>query len=293
MSQFDLNLAVQEFTHNVQLTAQQKTSRLQSAVMTGNHTGEKAAIVDQYLPIEAIEVTSRYTPIVPQDIQNDRRWVSPRDFRIADWVDKFDELRLLNDPKSHYVTDTVAGLNRRIDRTIIEGIFNDNLTGKSGTTATSFPSSQQIAANFATTTTLTVAKLIEGLRILEENEVDIEGEPVFCIISAKQHANLLNEIQVVNSDYNSTKVLTNGKVTSFLGINFIRSQLLPVDGSSYRRVPLFVKSGVHYGEFGGGIKVDVRERADLEGLPWQVYARITHGATRTEEKKVVEIKCAE
>jgi hypothetical protein len=70
------------------------------------------------------------------------------------------------------------------------------------------------------------------------------------------------------------------------------TELLGVDASSYRRVPAYAKSGVHLAMW-NDISTDISVRKDLAGLPFQVYVFGTFGATRSEEAKVVEIKCAE
>ena len=48
---------------------------------------------------------------------------------------------------------------------------------------------------------------------------------------------------------------------------------------------------MHLG-FWNDINTNISERAD-KGYATQVYVKGTFGATRTQEKKVVEIKCAE
>lgn len=294
MSSFDLNVAVQQYTHTVQLLSQQKESRLSASVMQENHIGEQAVAVNQYAAVTASKVTNRYAPLVPFDTQNDRRWVSPTDYHWNDLVDNFDKLRLLNDPQSWFVRSGVAALNRSKDDEIITAMFATAKTGETGTGTTSFLSANQVAVGFGASaaTGLNVAKLIEARRILMSNEVDIENEPIYCVISAKQHANLLNEIQVVNDDYSNTKVLVNGRVEQFLGINFIHSERLPTDGSSYRRIPVYTKSALHLGMW-NEITANVDQRKDLSSLPWQVYVMGTFGATRTEEKKIVELPCSE
>jgi len=293
MSQYDINLAVQQYTTNVQLLVQQKGSRLRSAVMNGQHFGKQAVAVDQYAAVNASKRTGRYQPLVPYDVQNDRRWVSPVDYDWNDLVDNFDKLRLLNDPMSSYVQSGANALLRAMDDEIIAAMFGTAKTGETGTTSTSFLSGNQVAVAFgaAAATGLNVAKLIEARRLLMSNEVDIDSDPLFCVISAQQHANLLNEIQVVNTDYNSSAVLVNGKVDSFLGINFIHSERLPT-ASTYRRVPVFAKSGMHLGIW-NDIMTDISQRKDLSSLPWQVLVQGTFGATRLEEKKIVELPCAE
>lgn len=262
--------------------------------MEGTHVGKQAVAVDQYASVTAAKRTNRYAPLVPFDTQNDRRWVFPSDYDWNDLIDNFDKLRLLNDPQSHYVVNAVNALMRAVDDEIITAFFGTAKTGETGSTSTSFLSGNQISVSFqaAAAAGLTVAKLIEARRLLMSNEVDIDNEPIFCVVTAKQHANLLNEIQVVNTDYNNSAVLVNGKIEQFLGMNFVHSERLPVDGSSYRRVPVYTKSAMHLGMW-NNITADVAQRKDLSSLPYQVYVHVTFGATRTEEKKIVEIPCAE
>lgn len=294
MSQYDINLAVQQYTTNVQLLAQQKGSRLRDTVMVAQHFGKQAVAVDQFAAVTATKRVGRYQPLVPFDTQNDRRWVFPSDYDWNDLVDNFDKLRLLIDPQSSYVQSAVNAMGRAMDDEIIAAYFGTAKTGESGATSTTFLSANQIDVGFGASaaTGLNVAKLVEARRILMGYDIDLEANPIFCIISSKQHANLLNEIQVVNSDYTNTKVLVDGKLTSFLGINLIHSERLPVNGSSYRRIPVYTKDSMHLGMW-NDITTDVSQRKDLSSLPYQVYAYGTFGATRVEEKKIVEIPCSE
>ena len=281
---------------NVSLLLQQKRTKLRGAVQEGTYQGKQAEVVTQYGPTEMRQRTTRYQPIVPVNTPNDRRWVFPSDFDWADFLDSVDKLRVLADPKSAYVQNGVAAANRKIDTIIITAFFADAKTGEAGGTTTTFPAGQNIDAAFgaAAATGMTVAKLREGRRILMENEVDLDAEMPHCAVSAEQHDDLLGEMQVISSDFNGgdRPVLKDGKVTHFLGIEFHHSERLDVNGSSQRRNPLWVPSGMHLGVW-GEVSTDVSQRRDLEGLPWQCYIALTMGATRTEEEKVVEIECAE
>lgn len=294
MSQFDINLAVQQYTTNVQLLVQQKGSRLRDAVMVDQHYGKQAVAVDQYAAVTANKRTGRYQPLVPADTQNDRRWVAPVDYDWNDLIDNFDKLRLLNDPMSMYVMNAANAMARAMDDEIISAFFGTAKTGETGTTSTSFLTANQVDVAFgaAAATGLNVAKLIEGKRLLMSYDIDLESDPIYCPISSKQHANLMNEIQFVNTDYRSSAILEDGLMKSFYGINFIHTERLPVNSSSQRRIPLFVKSAMHLGMW-NDITTDVSQRKDLSSLPWQVYAYGSFGATRTEEKKIVELPCAE
>jgi hypothetical protein len=284
----------QEFSSNVELLLQQKDSRLRSAVMSGSHVGKQASPVDQIGSIEMQAVTGRFQAMGRVDAATDRRWVLPQDFDLPQLIDKFDKLRLLTDPESAYVQNAVAAAKRKQDELIIDAFFGDANTGETASTTTSFPAAQQIAVDFgaASANGLSVAKLRDAKRLLMAAEVDLEMDPIYCAVTAQQHDDLLAEAQVVSTDFNDKPVLVEGKMTRFLGINFIHTELLSTDTNSYRRVPVWAKSGMHLGLW-NDITSDIDRRKDLQGLPWQAYIYMTAGATRLEEEKVVEIKCSE
>jgi hypothetical protein len=102
---------------------------------------------------------------------------------------------------------------------------------------------------------------------------------------------MLKQAQITSADYNSVKPLTDGKVTRFLGINFIPTERLDI-ASNIRRVPVWVKSGMHLGIWGDTVN-SMDQRKDLSSHPWQIYSRFTKGATRIEANRVVEIQCYE
>ena len=284
-----------QYGTNISLLLQQKGSKLRTSVQTGSYKGKASEVVTQYGATAARAVSTRYQPIVPVNTPNNRRWVFPEDFDWADLIDNFDKLRLLADPQSAYAQNGLYAMGRAMDDVIISGMLGDNKTGEAGGTTTGFDTSnQRVAVNYAASGNvgLTVDKLREARRILMENEVDLDAEPVYCAISAEQHDDLLGQIQVVSSDFNSdTPVMKDGKVMQFLGINFIHTERLPLS-STYRRCPVWVPSGVHLGMW-NDIMSDITQRRDLSSHPYQVYLMGTFGATRTEEKKVVDILCAE
>lgn len=295
MSQFVTTHYVQQYTTNVQLLSQQRGSRFRPAVTPGQYTGQQGVPVDQFAPTVATKRTTRYPSLTPADTQADRRWVFPSDYDWNDLIDNIDKLRLLIDPQSHYVVNGTAALNRAIDDEIISAFFGTAKTGVGGATSVSFPSSQQISASegASAATGMNVEKLKAAIQNLLSNEswAPDQGEQIYCAISAKQNRNLMDEIQVINADYNGEKLVANaGFVSNWGPIQFIHSERLPTNGSSQTRCPLWVKPGMHLGLW-NDISADVSQRKDLAGLPWQVYLYGTFGGTRIEEKKVVEIPC--
>jgi len=289
-------LYVEQFSTNIQVLSQQKGSRLVKTVWVGSHMGSQASPVDQVGAIDAIQVTARFAPMGRVDAFLDRRWVFPTDYELPQLIDSFDKLRLLIDPTSIFVTNAMYAMGRAQDDQIISAYHGPAKTGNNGGNTTTLPSSQVVSVSqgASSATGLTVAKLRQARLILMQNEVDIDQEELWCAMTAKQHDNLLAEAQVISTDFNEKPVLVEGKVSRFLGINFVHTERLltgtdDASGTS-TAVPVYAKTGMYFAQW-EGIVTDISRRNDLSGLPWQAYCKGTFGATRIEEKKVVKIWC--
>lgn len=291
---------VMQFASNVELLLQQKGSKLRSAVMSGSHVGKQASPVDQIAAISASRVVSRFADMPRTDAAVDRRWVYPVDYDVNQMIDSFDKLRLVTDPSSKYVENAVYALGREIDDEIISAFFGTAKTGEQGATSTSFLSGNVVGVNTGGTDSgLNVPKLRAAKKLLMSHEVDLDNDPIYCAITSKEHDELLNEIQVISSDFNGGEkpVLQDGKVTRFLGINFIHCERLATEAAgtddqsgSSTQIPMWAKSGMYLGIW-NDIEKDISQRKDIQGLPWQAYLKMTVGSTRLEEKKIVKIWC--
>jgi hypothetical protein len=282
---------VQQYSTNVGLLLQQRGSKLRDCVSVGSYTGKAAKAVEQIGSVTAQARTSRHsdTPLI--STPHDARWVFPTDYEWADLIDDQDKLRMLIDPTSPYAINGAYALGRAMDQLIISAALGTAKTGENGTTNTTFPTSTQQITVGGTPTGLTVAKLRAAKKILLANEVDVEMDPLFIAVTAKQLDDLLGTTEVTSSDYNTVKALVQGQVDTFMGFKFIHTELLGVDGSDDRRVIAWAKSGIHLGMW-NDINSKIDQRAD-KSYATQVYVKGTFGATRTEEKKVVEILCSE
>jgi len=285
---FEVNTAfVQQYTTNVQLLLQQRGSKLRDYCTMGSYTGKAAKAVEQIGAVTAQKKTSRHsdTPLI--STPHSARWVFPEDYEWADMIDDQDKLRMLIDPTSPYAQNGAYALGRSLDAAIITAALGDAKTGENGSTTTAFATAtQQIAVGG---TGLTVAKLRQAKRILMANEVDVANDPLYIAVTAQQIDNLLGTTEVTSADFNTVKALVQGDVDSFMGFKFVNIELLGVDGSGDRRCFAWAKSGLHVGMW-NDINAKITERAD-KSYATQVYVKGTFGATRVEEKKVVEIIC--
>lgn len=285
---------VQQYKANVEHLLQQKGSRLRPYVRVETQNAE-FDFYDRIGATSAQEVTGRHqdTPLI--NVPHDRRRVSLRDFDWAELIDRQDRIRMLIDPTSPYSQNASFALGRKMDEIILEAAFGTVQTGKTGSSSVTFPAAQQIAVNYvesgsATNSGLTVGKLRAAKETLDASEND-PSDPRYIICTAKQITDLLRTTEVTSSDFNSVKALVQGDVNTFMGFEFVRTELVNADSSGYRRVLAYSKSGLLMA-VGQDVNVDIGPRRDKRNST-QVYCSASFGAVRMEEEKVLEIKCDE
>ena len=290
---------VAQYKANVEFALQQKGSRL-AGLVRGESQASEFDFYDEIGAVEAVEILTRHsdTPLI--STPHSRRRVSLRDFDWADLIDKPDKIRTLIDPTSPYAVNATWALGRKKDDVILEAMYGSAWTGKTGATEVTWASvagTQVVAINYVETgaaadSGLTIGKLRATKEILDSAEVDPD-EARYIAVTSKQVTDLLRTTEVTSSDYNTVKALVEGKIDSFMGFNFVRTQKVPaVSGSSdHRRVPAWVKSGILLAT-AIEINVDIGPRRDKRNST-QVYASLGIGASRMNEYKLVEILCHE
>ncbi|MFL1781247.1 hypothetical protein ABSA28_00967 [Candidatus Hepatincolaceae symbiont of Richtersius coronifer] len=298
---FNISPVLKEgYNHAVTLNLQQKGSKLAICVREEIQNTQRY-FYDRIAPTEAIDVTSRHgnTPLI--ETQYDRRMVTLITSDWGDLIDKEDQLKMLSDPTSAYALNAAYALGRKKDTRILEAALGIAWTGVKGDVAVPLPASQTIKADYtegvqAKSATagsgLTLAKLRMARQILDDADVD-DDEEQYCIVTAKQVNDLLKTTEITSDDYNSVRSLVDGKINTFMGFNFKRvsSALLPKNENGERRIVCYAKSGLLLA-LAGDIKTDISIRADKR-MATQVYASLSCGATRMDERKVVEILCKE
>lgn len=288
---------VNEYKSNVELLLQQQGSLLESSVRVESQMSE----FDYYDRIGATAAqrkTGRHSDTPLMNTPHDRRQVGLEDYEWADLIDKQDKLRTAKDLTSPYVQNAAFAMGRAKDDEIIAAFFGSAKSGKTGSTTVSFPSAQQVGVDYvesgATTNSgLTIAKLRRARTILRSGQVQ-KTEQMFIAVTARQIQDLLQTTQVTSSDYNVVKALVQGDIDTFMGFKFIEIERLATDANSYRRIPVWAKSGMLLAVGAGenAMQVDIGPRRD-KGNSTQIYVCGSFGSTRMEEGKVVEIKCSE
>lgn len=296
---------VEQFTGTVQFIAQQTDARLRGRVLEDTIVGE-SGYMEQLAPTSARKVTTRHADTPIASMQHLRRRIALYDYDQGDLIDKEDKVRLLIDPESAYSKNIAMALKRGQDDEVIGAMWSTAYAGHSGTVAIAWPNGNGesnpaqpggtvVAVNdwsYGTGTGnsgLTVSKLISASVALDAAEGD-EMEERFILITAKQKGNLLATTEATSADYNTVRALYDGKIDTFMGFKFIHSERLQVDANGYARVPAWRKSALGLG-IGKDITGYITQRPDKK-LSWNPFAEETIGASRLEEAKLVEIKCA-
>lgn len=299
---FQVTIAfVEQYKANITLLLQQMGSRLRPCVTEDTYVGQGARAVTQVGAVKAQKRTTRHGDMPLNSTPFDGRWIYPTDYELADLIDSEDRLRLIVDPTSMTAMNQAMAMGRAQDDSILQAFFSNAATGQKGTVSTAFPATQQVAANVGATgnTGLNIAKLRAAKKILIRNQVDIDRDELYVALTSQQHDDLLNEAQAISLDYNTRPVLVDGRINSFMGFNFklvefndaatFDAAATLFTGGVYN-VPCWAKSGMHLGLW-QDMNASIDIRPDKSGRPWQVQTEGTWGATRLEEKRVVQIQC--
>ena len=296
MSENLSKLFTTQFSTNIELKLQQMGSKLRGRLREGTHVGKQASPINQVGAIQMKAPAGRFAPKNRTDADFTRRWVFPQDGEIDQLIDSCDELRTISDPKSMYVEIASMAVGRGWDDAIIVAFFGSAQTGADagGLSAETFSTTNfQVASTFGASSAsgLTVAKIIEAKRIFEHYHNDLEVERPTMVIGSQQHSDLLNQVQVVSTEFREQPILERGQVKGFLGFDIVMSERLST-ASNVRNIPVFVKSGMYLGMW-QDMTNRVSIRNDLSSEPYDLYTKTSFGASRLQPGKVVSILCSD
>lgn len=290
---------VQQYTSNVRLLLQDMGKSLRNYCEPGDYAGSKGGqAVQQFGETEPHINLPRFSDTPTDSVPQSQVWVFPQVYEWFTLVERTDELKSLIDLQGPFTKAGTAGMSRAEDRIVINAHFAAAKIGENGGNNENFDSANQTVAvdvGAKSATGMNVAKLKRAKKKLEAAEVDFDMEEVFCGITAQQEEDLLNDVEVINRDYANTAgrpiLNANGNVVQYLGFRFVRKEGWLTDTNGYRRCPIWTKSGMHFGGW-EEVTPDIGPRRDKRGAT-QIHLRAMGGATRTENKRVIEVKCAE
>lgn len=284
MSQFVTEAFAQQFADTFKLVAQQMPSRLESAVMLEPNIRGISKTVNRLGRRTAQRRTTRHSDTPLNDQPHSTRFIDLFDWEDGDLIDDQDKLRMLVDPTSDYLKGMIAALNRAKDQTIIDAAVGAARTAASTTVA--LPSSQRI---LVAASGLTKAKIFQAKRFFRRAEADEEnGEELYFVYSAAAMADVLADTQLTSADFQAVQMIQQGSLKgTWMGFRWIPSELLPITGTTRTNIA-FARSGICLG-MGEDVVTKVGEDPS-KSFATRVYAKMTIGAVRVEEEKVVAVE---
>jgi hypothetical protein len=278
---------VQQFADNFLHVAQQSNSRLEPAVLTESGIVGMSKSINRLGQRTAQRRIARHADTPINDQPHSTRYVDLFDWEDGDMIDDQDKIRLLVDPSSDYVKAIVNSLNRAKDDVIIAAM-QGNARASTGNIA--LPAGQKIAVGG---TGLTKAKMISARKLFRQNEADAEaGEELFMAYGSTQLSDLLTDTSLTNTEVNTVLSLMSGSIPNATLMGF---KMIPIERqpkvSTTRYCYAWAKSGVTLG-VGQEVKTRIGEDPG-KGFNVRLYAKMSIGAVRIEEEKVVEVACVE
>ncbi len=279
-----------EFSDMVHKVSQQMTSRLKPYLEVKQMSGDVFAY-DGLGRVEAREVSGRNVAASFDDIQHNRRKITRRRFVINLPIDESDVRGSLMNPQSNYAQAIAAGAMRQYDRVAYQAAFADVLTGRDFETTVSASTDGVLTVD--ATAGLTYEKILEINQNFMNNDVgEDQQEKLFMTVTGAEHTQLMQEEELISSDFNRAFVVEKGRIRNACGIDLIPfaasvpSPIIPV-ASAQRQLLAASSRGICLG-ISKEMSIKIQERTDLiETNQVQVVFEI--GAVRTEGALVQKV----
>jgi hypothetical protein len=277
---------VNQFSNNLYLLLEQKGSKLKGLFTEEAANGEKH-FFDRLGNFAVEEITSRLEPVNLQDPAHSRRMATVRKYHASTYIDNIDQMKMLIDPSNEYARKLANKHGHNFDQRIIEAMLGTAATGKDGDGTQAFDTSNQQIAHGGVG--LTSAKIDQALRIMMDNDVDM-NEELFLLVGGMGIEDLLQEAKLTSFDYQPNKVLGGKSLPMYRGINILHvspQQLAQHTAGSVSRALLVHRDAMKVA-LNKDIEIKTAERPDLN-FAQQISTYMSFGAVRVDEMLIVDI----
>lgn len=305
---------IDQFAATLYHVCQQKESKFGQAVRVEPVLSAEDKAFDTMGALSLVEKSGRNVTTPTIDPTTQRRWVSTTPYHNAVLYDKDDDLSMIIDPASDFVTAFRRAVNRKKDDIILAAfdaaVTSGRRAGSSITWAAQLGDTAYTVTSGGRTiihdcaegncnsgdTGMTVEKLELVLEYFANNDLD-DDVPIWIAIAPRQATNLFGQEEYTNIDYNNQKPLSTGRILrNWMGVNWIISTKI-VKGSSndigsdtdVYECWSWAEDGVILG-VQDDVSVQISDRAGLSHSQ-QVYVHMNMGAMRMDEDKVIKIEC--
>ncbi|MBE3141573.1 MAG: hypothetical protein IMZ53_13440 [Thermoplasmata archaeon] len=263
--------------------------------------------------IDLTEKTTRFGDVPIEEIDHNRRWISPRWFHKGVYIDDLDKIALLADPTSDYIQALAKGAIRT-KNDVVYGCFEASVYGGKDYGDDTYAFNDAVCAPttseggrtivhdatkaFAvggTSSGLTIEKLI----LAREALTTLKNDPnqVFNIVcSHRQLSDLLHEAETQSIDTSIVKSLVAGAINEYMGFRFIVDYNIVIGSSNDIDADTNIYPCYAFTNDAILVAQHVAPSFKVDWLPakqiWQIYGKIGTCAARMDEDKVIKIECA-
>jgi hypothetical protein len=221
------------------------------------------------------------TDVTPLNVSYSQVTATMEDYIAAEYSDIFNQQKVNFNERQELVQVVSGAIGRRMDQVILDALA----VGSTSNTV-----SNDIGG---TDSNLNVAKLREAKRLLDKDNVPMDGRTI--LVHANSLTALLGETEVTSSDFNSVRALVTGELNTFLGFRFITfgdrdEGGLPIDGSDDRTLYAFHRDAV-----GMAIGMNMSTRVDYiaEKTSFLVASMFSAGSVLIDGEGLVKLTCRE
>lgn len=300
------------FSNSWRDAIQQKESRLRSLCQVVTGCTGNSATVDIFGKVAMEDVTGqRFKKVNVNDVPTAQRFIYPRELQTATFESRWDANTIapLAAPSGKHSTAHTSAYNRKVDEIVLAALLGDAsevLTAGGSPSVVPLPASQKIAKDFnsagsAVDSNLTVDKLLAALQKLEEEEVwgqdQMESGAKLCIaVNSKANKALLRQIEsglgskLMSKDFMPPTLDANGHIANFLGIHFVRTELVSTitdGGDIVALLPMWCSTSFQLNIW-ADLQTTMDIRPDLSNA-MQFLSQARFGASRIEDEGVVQI----
>lgn len=278
------------YRENVMLALQEQKDQFGDAFSyIEKVNGKQLQIVDLIGEMEAREDAPEGGDTPDIEASHEPVWVRPKRLDWGKIIKQEDVIKALTDFKSEYVQGGVKAIVRKKNRILANALFGARLIGNEVPSSTAWAGST-VAVDFGSTGTpnrMSVAKLNNAIRLLEDAFVDIDMEELYLALNPQQNEELYTDIQFTSKDYRNQATFEERRVKSIMGIPILSTKNIPDFDTNTYTAALFCKSGMHWGP---AMPLTVRSQPN-PAKQYREHPYIEHwiAATRSEDKKVVKI----
>lgn len=280
---------IQTFEQNVKHLAQQYQSKLRGTTMergtnSNRHNWEILDFSD------AVDKTTSAPPTPSLDLPWNRRVSVVGTKHTGTTIDNEDIVQMLVEPKSSASENLAFSMNRAVDDIIIGAATSDVLLGDGTTSA--FPAAQTVGDY---TTEINFDTITQIQELFMSNDVD-PAQPKVAVVGPTQVRALMNLTQQTSTDYARvrggvgditplTNLMASGIVPNWMGFTWIMSNRLLAPAADQIDCLFYCPDALGL-QVSEDITLQVAQDPS-SSFAWRVYARLTMGAARVQDKKIV------